>query len=168
MSAWPAGSRASSIGLVGPFGDVRLGRDYTPTYWNLAQFEPWRGLGVGNGNNLEPIAIPRPPLGSATATMVRADNALVWLSPASIAPFSVHVMLAAGEGTPGGKYAGVRVRYTSGPVDVAVAAGRTQGDAADNDFDVVNAGASYNSASGGPLSPGNDSTGFEMGIRHLF
>jgi predicted porin len=136
--------RRSTVALAGSFGEVRLGRDYTPTYWNLAQYEPWRGLGVGNANNLEPIAIPRPPLGSATTTLVRADNAVVYLTPAGMAPWQVHLMVAAGEGTPGNKYMGGRLRYTSGPFDASVAAGRTQGDAADNDFDVVNAGAAYN------------------------
>ena len=51
-------------------------------------------------------------------------------------------MVAAGEGTPGNKYAGARLGFAAGPFDAAVSYGRTKTAFAD-DFDQSNIGASY-------------------------
>ncbi len=32
--------------MAGQWGEVRLGRDYTPTLYNLALFDPWLSMGV--------------------------------------------------------------------------------------------------------------------------
>ena len=42
--------RRSTVSLSGVFGEVRLGRDYTPTFWNTALFDPF-GTGGGIGAN---------------------------------------------------------------------------------------------------------------------
>ena len=46
--------RRSTIGLLGNFGEVRLGRDKTPTYQNLETFHAFgdSGMGAINGHNL--------------------------------------------------------------------------------------------------------------------
>jgi predicted porin len=40
-------NRRSTVSLSGPFGEVRLGRDYTPTFWNDTVFDPFGTNGVG-------------------------------------------------------------------------------------------------------------------------
>src|ERR1700741_4278868 len=40
-------NRRSTVSLSGAFGEVRLGRDYTPTFWNDTVFDPFGALGVG-------------------------------------------------------------------------------------------------------------------------
>jgi predicted porin len=40
-------ARRSTVSLSGGFGEVRLGRDYTPTFWNDTVFDPFGTNGVG-------------------------------------------------------------------------------------------------------------------------
>src|SRR3989344_5736140 len=40
-------NRRSTVSLNGGFGEVRLGRDYTPQFWNLTVFDPFGTNGVG-------------------------------------------------------------------------------------------------------------------------
>ncbi|RYF75452.1 MAG: porin, partial [Comamonadaceae bacterium] len=40
-------NRRSTISLSGPFGEIRLGRDYTPTFNNDSVFAPFGTNGVG-------------------------------------------------------------------------------------------------------------------------
>ena len=40
-------NRRSTVSLSGGFGEVRLGRDYTPTFWNDTVFDPFGTNGVG-------------------------------------------------------------------------------------------------------------------------
>ncbi|MBB3176475.1 hypothetical protein FHW64_000858 [Variovorax sp. Sphag1AA] len=40
-------NRRSTVSLSGAFGEVRLGRDYTPTFWNDTVFDPFGTNGVG-------------------------------------------------------------------------------------------------------------------------
>lgn len=47
-------NRRSTVSLSGGWGELRLGRDYVPQYWNLATFDPYGNLGVGTGQNLTP------------------------------------------------------------------------------------------------------------------
>ncbi|MDM0075889.1 porin [Variovorax sp. J2P1-59] len=40
-------NRRATVSLSGAFGEVRLGRDYTPTFWNDTVFDPFGTNGVG-------------------------------------------------------------------------------------------------------------------------
>ncbi|WPG40658.1 porin [Variovorax sp. EBFNA2] len=40
-------ARRSTVSLSGGFGEVRLGRDYTPSFWNDTVFDPFGANGVG-------------------------------------------------------------------------------------------------------------------------
>lgn len=40
-------NRRSTVSLSGRFGEVRLGRDYTPSFWNDTVFDPFGSNGVG-------------------------------------------------------------------------------------------------------------------------
>ena len=46
-TALAAFSRRSTVSLSGGFGELRLGRDYVPSYWNESVFDPMGAVGVG-------------------------------------------------------------------------------------------------------------------------
>ena len=133
-------SRRSTVSLSGGFGELRLGRDYVPTYWNESVFDPMGAVGVGenliksiSGN----IATARGP-GSAVAAndnAIRASNSVGYFLPRNLGGFYGQVMYALPENvkhsylpdTPSqrGRYYGGRFGYANGPLDVAVAYGQS-------------------------------------------
>jgi predicted porin len=38
--------------LIGGWGELRLGRDYTPVFWNQTVFDPFGTNGVGSSTNV--------------------------------------------------------------------------------------------------------------------
>ena len=136
--------RRSTVSLMGGFGEIRLGRDYTPTFYNKTVFDPFGTNGLGSELNLEST------LGSGATTLVRASNAISYFLPAMGGIYG-QVQVAAGENTTGNKYVGGRLGYAAGPVDVAVAYGKTyknpgvaSGAPMFSDFTDANIGASFN------------------------
>jgi len=139
--------RRSTVSLGGGFGELRLGRDYTATFWNLGTFDPFGTVGIGNAGNIV-IAPPtfnvQAPTGGAYGTLVRDNNLFAYFLPAGIAGgLYGQFQVAPGENTYGQKYAGGRLGYATGPFDGAVAFGRTQV-RNDLDGDQWNIGASWN------------------------
>jgi len=133
-------NRRSTVSLSGGFGEIRLGRDYVPTYWNESVFDPMGAVGVGenliktiSGN----IATARGPgsLLAANDNAIRASNSVGYFLPRNLGGFYGQVMYALHENvnasaTPGspskrGRYYGGRFGYASGPFDVAVAYGES-------------------------------------------
>jgi len=142
-------SRRSTVSLAGPFGEVRLGRDYVPSYWNLLVFDPFGNVGVGSATNLsQAVAVPQ---GSTViTTALRASNGIHYFVPGNLGGFYGQAMYALGENASNvgatkddGRHVGIRVGYASGPVNVAFGAGRTDLQAV-NDYKTWNLGASYN------------------------
>ena len=118
--------RRSTVSLAGGWGEVRLGRDYTSTFWNSTIFDPFGTNGVGSAGNLA-FVIPASPSGGAYNTLVRANNMIGYFLPSGIAGgLYGQVQLAAGENSAGNKYFGGRLGYASGPFNVAGSYGRTQ------------------------------------------
>ncbi len=132
--------RRSTVSLLGAFGEVRLGRDYVPTFWNLTIFDPFGTNGVGSAlNNLST-------LGSGVGTAVRANNTIAYFLPAMGGLYG-QLTVAAGERTQTGfnKYVGGRIGYGAGPFNAAVAYGQTEKDGTMiDDFTNWNVGGSYN------------------------
>jgi predicted porin len=121
-------ARRSTVSLAGGWGEVRLGRDYTPTFWNSAIFDPWGIVGVGSAGNLylsgNLIGVPT---GGGYNTLARASNSVSYFLPSGIAGgLYGQLMTAAGENVNGSKYWGGRLGYASGPFNIAGAYGRTQ------------------------------------------
>jgi|KBSMisStandDraft_5_1062788.scaffolds.fasta_scaffold128754_2 predicted porin len=118
-------SRRSTVSLFTNAGELRLGRDYTPTFWNLTIFDAFGTNGVGSTLN------PRQ-LYQGT----RQDNSIGYFLPSNIGGFYGQLMTAAGEGgTSGdkpGTYVGGRLGFAAGPFDVAVAYGELKYDLATN------------------------------------
>lgn len=137
--------RRSTVSLHGGFGELRLGRDFTPTFTNLSvAIHPFGTNGVGNAGQLfYPVAAG----GTTPRTNVRASNAINYFTP-NMSGFTANVMYAIGEqpSIPAatkddGSYFGGRVAYTSGPLTVAAASGKTK--YATGDYTQSNAGATY-------------------------
>jgi len=117
--------RRSTVSLMGGFGEVRLGRDYTPTFWNHTVFDPFGTNGIGSQTNLmTPLGVTSV-LGNGATTLVRANNTIGYFLPAMGGLYG-QVQVAAGENTPGNKYIGGRIGYAAGPVNVALALGNTE------------------------------------------
>jgi predicted porin len=114
-------NRRSTVALLGGWGEVRLGRDYTPTYWQLLTFDPFGTNGVAKVITFDPAL-------SNQATAVRADNSVQYRLPGNLGGLQGEVMVSANESTTGptgNKYAGGRLGYVAGPVNVALAYGQT-------------------------------------------
>ena len=130
-------NRRSTVSLMGGFGEVRLGRDYTPTFWNDTIFDAFGTNGLGDSSHV--LQLP-------TATFVRADNSIGYFLPSNIGGVYGQFMAAAGEGGNGqqvggtpvtatnfgsasnfggninpGRYIGGRIGFAAGPFDIAAA-----------------------------------------------
>ena len=136
-------TRRATVSLFSNAGELRLGRDYTPTFWNNTIFDAFgtNGLGDSTGGILQ----------LATTTFVRADNSVGYHLPANIGGFYGQFMMAAseagqaGQSSNNGRYLGGRVGFAAGPFDVAFAYAqqRTAGGVANTDQDTWNIGGSW-------------------------
>ena len=133
--------RRSTVSLMGGFGEIRLGRDYTPTFWNTTVYDPFGTNGVGQA--LTPGMLSA--VGNGTAA-VRSNNSISYFLP-SMGGVQLQVMKGFGENTSGGvktnDYLGFRVGYASGPVSVHVAYGKTEGATDAADIKYTNLGGSF-------------------------
>ena len=144
-------NRRSTVSLSNNWGELRLGRDYVPTFWNWTQFDPFGTQGVGSstnialGNDLQAALA-----GSTFGTLVRANNMVSYVLPAGTSGQGLYGQLsvAAGEGANGNKYWGGRIGYAAGPFDVAAAYGETSelltGPNTDVDLSAWNVAGSWN------------------------
>ena len=117
-------SRRSTVSLMGGFGEVRLGRDYTPTFWNQTLFDPFGTNGIGTYTGVFGAAN----LGSISQTLVRADNAIGYFLPSSLGAVSGHLMVSpneGGAGATGNKYTGARLGFNAGPIAAGISLGQT-------------------------------------------
>jgi len=116
--------RRATVSLMGGFGEVRLGRDYTPTFWNWTTFDPFGTNGVASATNLGLEVAGLTP-GGSYGTLVRANNTVGYFLPAMGGLYG-QVMVAAGEGVAGNKLMGGRIGYSAGPINVAASYSSTQ------------------------------------------
>jgi predicted porin len=128
-------NRKATIGLTGGFGEIRLGRDYSPTFYNHVVFDPFSAAGVAAQTNMMGATA-----GSPSRTLVRVDNSMSYHFRAG--GVYGQATVAAGEGNDANKYTGFRIGYAAGPVNVAFALGKTDTTVAKTD--AMNLGASYN------------------------
>jgi len=131
-------NRRSTLSLLGPFGELRLGRDYTVTYLGYEDYDVWSDIGLSSVGKFDSS------LGTARDTAVRADNQIVYFTPA-LGGFYGRVGVAAGEGVPGKKHAAARAGYAAGPLDVSLTYGTTNvaPESGGDVFKTFDTGASY-------------------------
>ena len=137
--------RRSTVSLISQSaGEVRLGRDYTPSFWNLVFFDVYGANGIGNSTNLVPLSNPNGGA-AAASTGVRANNTVGYFLPSNLGGVYGQAMYALGQGDLNNKYWGGRIGFASGPIDVAFGYGDTTTAAANvGHWKVMNFGASWN------------------------
>jgi len=120
-------ARKSTVSLISQRGgEIRLGRDYVPTFSNLGAFDVYGANGLGQDANLiSAVASPASTAGGA-GTGVRANNSIAYHLPGNLGGFYGTGMYALGQGNDNNKYWGLRGGFASGPFDVALAFGETE------------------------------------------
>lgn len=117
-------NRRSTVSLAGNWGEVRIGRDYTPQFWNLTVFDPFGTNGVGTSATLQ--------TGFTGPTTVRASNSIGYFAPRNLGGFYGQVQYYDGENNNSlanvddGTGIGLRVGYAAGPFNVAFGYGKTE------------------------------------------
>ena len=124
-------ARRATLGLSGNWGEVRLGRDYTPSFNNLTvAYHPFGVNGVGSSTSLfYPVAAG----GTTPRTNVRASNAVSYFLPGNLNGFKGQLMVASGEQLSNagvtydsGNYVGGSLGYATGPFSASIAQGTTK------------------------------------------
>jgi len=99
------------------WGDVQLGRIYTPNFLVHATYDAFGPQGVAAQQVLlVSMEVAQP-------ANIRANNAVNYQTPAQLGGFVLQAMTSVGEGAPG-KYSGVRVGYAAGGFAGDAAVGR--------------------------------------------
>ncbi len=155
--------RRSTVSLGGSFGEVRLGRDYTPHFWTHTVYDPFGTNGVGTSRTLAGQSTSSAP--SAGQTAVRASNSVAYLYGYAFnqahtqGTNGLHaaLMYYMGENASNspeateddGSGTSLRVGYTAKAWSVAVATGTTNYQTtalskSGGDIKTTNVGANYN------------------------
>ncbi len=133
--------RSAFVSLGGAFGELRLGRDYTPHFSNHL-FDPFTINGVGASQ----VYLS----GMGGPTRVRASNAIGYILPKGLNGLYGKAQYYMGEnskndglvGKNDGSGGGIRVGYAADGLDVAVAVGETKFHTPGN-IRSINIGSSY-------------------------
>lgn len=135
--------RRSTLSLAGPWGELRLGRDYTPSFVNDWSSDPFSTNGVGvnliavvNSNLATTRALETNKTGSladrllggglsaGTDNYLRASNSVGYFLPAGLGGLYGQAMAALPENATGrGRYWGARAGWAGGGADVALGYG---------------------------------------------
>jgi len=148
--------RRSTVSLLGGFGEVRLGRDFTPSYNGYADYATFGTNGSGGAQLFANYVLAGSLSPNQAQTATRADNMVSYFLPSGLGGLFGQFSIAAAEGHTGDattfenmKYVGGRLGYAAGPVSASVSYGKTDvapliaGGVTDNTFSRVTAGASY-------------------------
>ena len=140
-------NRRSTVSLASGLGELRLGRDNTPQWWNHTVFSPFGTLGVGTSQTLSSS------IGGNTLTGIRASNSIGYFLPGNLGGFYGQFQYYLGENNQNGaatendgRGAAIRLGYANGPVNVAIATSNTSfaTTATGGDIKSTNLGGSYN------------------------
>lgn len=145
--ATPAGSlkfnRQSWVGLEGKWGELRLGRNFNPTFRQYVAYDPFMGGGIGASQAAH----------SSLATYgyspsgIRHSNAVEYWLPSKQA-LTGQFMYAMGENASGtsnrsdGNYLGGRLAYQIGAANIGIAMGKMKNSTL-RDIDELVLGGSY-------------------------
>jgi len=111
-------NRRATVSLYSNFGELRLGRDYVPTFWTQALNDPFGYNGIGSVGNV------------ARYGQVRADNAFGYFLPSNLGGFYGQLMYSASEAGTNqdrpARYVGGQFGFRAGPFDIAGAYAETE------------------------------------------
>ena len=131
-------NRRSIVSLGGGFGEVRLGRDYSATFYNTSNYDAFGTNGVGT-------SIVAKAAWSMESTSLRTSNGISYFLPGNLGGFGGQILYAMGENAStaakDGNTLQVRGSYDNGPISAGVAYGKTTRGASDSK--VTNFGGSY-------------------------
>ena len=137
--------RESTVRLSGNFGEVRLGRETTPTFRAGLKYDLFGATGIGQNMGYSRWSTVGGFAASGDTNTIRANNMVSYSLP-NFSGFTANVSYAFDEkavaGTKSGRYAGGNVGYDNGPLSVTAAYGNLKGSAGDRDE--MSIGASYN------------------------
>jgi predicted porin len=141
-------NRRSTVSLISKLGEIRIGRDYTPTFWNTVLYDVYGANGFGEGDDLVNFG-----MNSGAVATSRANNSVAYWLPSAAGGFYGRAMVAGSEGVSGAKYYGGSLNWAGAGADVGVGYGATKfkgaaiaGTTANNgspDLKIWNVGASY-------------------------
>ena len=143
--------RRSTVDLAGGFGAIRLGRDYTPSFWNHTVYDPFGTLGSGAGSNITLVA----PAQANALTAARTNNGVSYLynfaangaSAVGQQGVTAQVTYALAENVStavaNGKYVGARLGYNAGPLTLALATAKSNAATGTVEYKETNIGGSY-------------------------
>ncbi|WP_096670680.1 porin [Polaromonas sp. AET17H-212] len=118
-------NRRSTVSLASGLGELRLGRDYTPQFWNQTVFDPFGTVGVGGSQaNVSSLGGP---------VSVRASNSVGYFLPGNLGGFYGQFQHYLGENNKNGAAtekdgtgSAIRLGYANGPINVALATSSTK------------------------------------------
>ncbi len=128
--------RRATVSLIGGFGELRLGRDFTSTYLNWGAADVFGYTGVANSGNVRGTYLGQ----GSIATAVRTNNQIIYILPAMGGLYG-QINVGLGEGT-GDKYTGGRLGYAAGPLNIGAGYGKTERGVAE--LESMNISGSFN------------------------
>jgi predicted porin len=141
-------NRRSTVSLAGNWGELRLGRDYVPMFWNLTVFDPFGTNGVGSSTNMTIGAGLGTSAAGGLTTGVRASNSVGYFLPPNLGGFYGQAMYAMGENASNagataddGEVWGGRLGFASGPFNIAGSYGELT--LATGDYKMYNIGGQW-------------------------
>jgi len=136
--------RRSTVSVIGGFGELRLGRDYVPTFTIHSAFDPFGTNGVGNSINDFAGAYGAAG-GIAGGTAVRSNNSIAYHLPAMGGLYGTAMfgLKEVANGNSNSDYTGLLIGYAAGPLNVALATASEGTTAAGSNPKRSNIGVSY-------------------------
>ncbi|HUG25994.1 porin [Piscinibacter sp.] len=133
--------RRSTVSLASKsLGELRLGRDFSPTYSNWGRYDPFGFVGLGRSGTFisgGPSGPIKSAFGTGPNTLVRSSNGVQYLLPAGLNGLQGGVFVAPGEGGTAAagldKFFGVRLGYGTANYEVSAATATTQNDLTGNE-----------------------------------
>ncbi|GHC92901.1 porin [Pseudorhodoferax aquiterrae] len=111
--------RRSTVSLMGNWGEIRLGRDFSPASVHSFKYDPFGVIGIGGQNVTSRIP-------GAIASYYRHDNAVGYFTP-NFGGLQAEFMFAPDEQATSntGRHMSGRLSYDNGPVSVSLSYGTT-------------------------------------------
>lgn len=134
--------RRATLSLSGNFGELRLGRDYTPLFRAYTSADTFgyvgaAGMGMLYSSSASNVVSRAFGAASTNTSIARTNNAIQYYTPAGLGGFYANAMISGREaGTAAGDFSfhGLRVGYSDKSNDVSVYSGKTNLSTSDSDF----------------------------------